>query len=188
MPQDGPKIVPRSLLAALGRSWTALGPLFGRSWPLLAALGSLLVRLEPLPADLGASWGDLGAVLKTLGAMRVKFIDFMTPSSSGLMVSPLENPACSGGIACGEPRRGAAVITRGAAPPRDFLRKFLRDLRENSTCSTRDVHKGFSTRRGCAGGGGLKSASRDHRRHPLCSTVLKVLSVFVRTGAGDHCG
>ena len=35
MPQDGPKIVPRALLAVLGRSWAALGPLLaalGRSW------------------------------------------------------------------------------------------------------------------------------------------------------------
>ena len=105
-PQDGSK-------SPLGRSWALLHrswAFFGRSWgvgkrsgaplgPLLAALGSLLVRLEPLPADLGAAWGDLGAVLKTLGAMRVKFIDFMTPRSSGLMVPPLENPACSGALA-----------------------------------------------------------------------------------------
>ena len=49
MPQDGLKIAPRALLAAHGRSWTALGPLLaalGRSW------------LAP-----GASWGDLGAIL-----------------------------------------------------------------------------------------------------------------------------
>ena len=92
------KMAPRSFQEPSWPLLVALGPLLGRSWPLLAALGSLLVRLEPLPADLGASWGDLGAVLKTLGAMRVKFIDFMTPSSSGLMVSPLENPACSGAI------------------------------------------------------------------------------------------
>ena len=45
MPQDGPKIAPRGLLAALGRSGTALGPL-------LAALGRSWLAL-------GASWGDL---------------------------------------------------------------------------------------------------------------------------------
>ena len=62
MPQDGPKIVPRALLAALGRSWTALGPL-------LAALGRSWLAPGASWADLGASWGDLGAILGDLGAI-----------------------------------------------------------------------------------------------------------------------
>ena len=69
MPQDGPKIVPRTLLAALGRSWIALGPLLGRSWPLLAALGSLLVRLGPILEPLEAILGRLGAILGRLGGI-----------------------------------------------------------------------------------------------------------------------
>ena len=98
MPQDGPKIVPRALLAALGRSWTARRPLLAALGLLLAALGSLLVRLGPFLADLGASWGDLGAVSKALGAIRVKFMDFMTPGSAGRMVPPQENRPLLGAI------------------------------------------------------------------------------------------
>ena len=60
MPQDGPQIVPRALLAALGRSWAALGPF-------LAALGSLLVRLGLILEPLGAILGRLGAKLDSLG-------------------------------------------------------------------------------------------------------------------------
>ena len=62
VPQDGPKIVPRALLAALGRSWAALG-LF------LAALGRSWLALGTTWADLGASWGDLRAILGDLGAI-----------------------------------------------------------------------------------------------------------------------
>ena len=62
MPQDGPQIVPRALLAALGRSWAALGPL-------LAALGRSSLALGASWADLGRSWGDLGAILGDLGAI-----------------------------------------------------------------------------------------------------------------------
>ena len=61
MPQDGPKIVPRGLLAALGRSWTALRPL-------LAALGRSWLAPSASWADLGASWGDLGPSWGDLGA------------------------------------------------------------------------------------------------------------------------
>ena len=35
----------------------------GRSWPLLAALGSLLVRLGPILEALGAILGRLGGIL-----------------------------------------------------------------------------------------------------------------------------
>ena len=63
MPQDGPIIVPRALLAALGRSWAALGPL-------LAALGRSWLALGASWADLGASLGDLGAILGDLGAIK----------------------------------------------------------------------------------------------------------------------
>ena len=69
MPQDGPKIVPRALLAALGRSWTALGPLLaalGRSW---LAPGASWADLGASWGDLGPSWGDLGAILGDLGAI-----------------------------------------------------------------------------------------------------------------------
>ena len=69
MPPDGPKVVPKALLAALGRSWHALGPL-------LAALGWLLARLGPILVPLGAflgrlarSWGDLRAILAGQGAI-----------------------------------------------------------------------------------------------------------------------
>ena len=60
MPQDGPKIVPKALLAALGRSWAALGPL-------LAALGRSWLALGASWGDLGASWADLGPILGDLG-------------------------------------------------------------------------------------------------------------------------
>ena len=69
MPQDGPKIVPRALLAALGRSWTALGPLLaalGRSW---LAPGASWADLGASWGDLGPSWGDLGASLGDLEAI-----------------------------------------------------------------------------------------------------------------------
>ena len=62
VPQDGPQIVPRALLAALGRSWAALGPL-------LAALVRSWLALGASWADLGASWGNLGAILGDLGAI-----------------------------------------------------------------------------------------------------------------------
>ena len=55
MPQDGLKIVPRALLAALG--------------PLLVALGRSWLALGASWAHLGACWGDLGAILGDLGAM-----------------------------------------------------------------------------------------------------------------------
>ena len=70
MPQDGPKIVPRALLAALGRSWTALGSLLaalGRSW---LAPGASWADLGASWGDLGPSWGDLGAILGDLGAIK----------------------------------------------------------------------------------------------------------------------
>ena len=69
MPQDGPKIVPRALLAALCRSWNALGPLLaalGRSW---LAPGASWADLGASWGDLGPSWGDLGASLGDLGAI-----------------------------------------------------------------------------------------------------------------------
>ena len=69
MPQDGPKILPRALLAALGRSWIALGPLLaalGRSW--LAPRASWADH-GPSSADVGPSWGDLGAILGNLRAI-----------------------------------------------------------------------------------------------------------------------
>ena len=78
---------------------TEVGRLHARIEALEKENRLLKLRLEPLPADLGASWGDLGAVFKALGAMRVKFIDFMTPRSAGGMVPPPENPACSGALA-----------------------------------------------------------------------------------------
>ena len=65
MPQDGPKILPRAVLAALGRSWTALGPLLGRSWALLG----------PSWAALGRSWGPLEGLLAALGALLANFDD-----------------------------------------------------------------------------------------------------------------
>ena len=62
MPEDGLQIAPRALLAALGRSWTALGPL-------LAALGRSWLAPGASWGDLGPSWGDLGAILGHLGAI-----------------------------------------------------------------------------------------------------------------------
>ena len=66
MPQDGPKIVPRALLAALGHSWTALGPL-------LAALGRSWLEPGASWVDLGASWGDLGPSWGEIGWSRGDF-------------------------------------------------------------------------------------------------------------------
>ena len=69
MLQNDPQIVPRALLAALGRSWIALGPLLaalGRSW--LAPRASWADH-GASSADLGPSWGDLGAILGNLGAI-----------------------------------------------------------------------------------------------------------------------
>ena len=63
MPQDGPKIVPRALLAALGRSWTALGQL-------LAALGRSWLAPGASWAASGRSWGDLGGSWDDLGRPR----------------------------------------------------------------------------------------------------------------------
>ena len=60
MPPDGPKVVPKALLAALGRSWHALGPL-------LAALGRSWLAPGASWADLGASWGVLGPSCAILG-------------------------------------------------------------------------------------------------------------------------
>ena len=61
--QKAAKIVPRAVLAALGRSWTALGPL-------LAALGRSWLAPGASWADLGASWGDLGPSWGDLGAIK----------------------------------------------------------------------------------------------------------------------
>ena len=63
MQQNAPKIVPRVLLAALGRSEATLGPFF-------AALGSLLVRLRLILEPLGAILGDLGAIWSDLEAIK----------------------------------------------------------------------------------------------------------------------
>ena len=125
MPQDGPKIVPRALLAALGRSWTALGPL-------LAALGRSWLAPGASWADLGASWGDLGPSWGDLGRSW---------GILGRSWAPKRKI----------PNEGAAVIARRVAPPRDFLRKFLpsRDLK--SLLNIRDVHGGATTRRAALG-------------------------------------
>ena len=118
MPQDGPKIVPRALLAALGLSWTALGPLLaalGRSW---LAPGASWADLGASWGDLGPSWGDLGAILGDLGAIL--------------------------GAPEGLNSFGGRRWSRDAwPPPRDFLRKFLpsRDLK--SLLIDRDIAGGL---------------------------------------------
>jgi len=63
MPQDGPKIVPRALLAALVRSWTALEALFGGLGAVLSHLGAILSGLGPLLGGLGVVLGRLEAIL-----------------------------------------------------------------------------------------------------------------------------
>ena len=146
MPQDGPKIVPRALLAALGRSWTALGPLLAALEPLLAALGSLLVRLgpilEPLGAILGRSGSDLGRPRGDLGAIL--------PLKEGIFFR--------GG---GRGRRHSAA---GWSPLETFCRKFLpsRDLK--NLLFFRDLRVGFSTRRAALGAADLERPAGGDRR------------------------
>ena len=62
MPQDGPKIVPRALLAALGRSWIALGLSLADLGASGSDLGSLLGDLEAILERLGANLSRLGAI------------------------------------------------------------------------------------------------------------------------------
>ena len=125
MPQDGPKIVPRALLAALGRSWSALGPV-------LAALGSLLVRLGPILEPLGAILGRLGAILGR---------------SWGILGRPWAprtrwaNP--KGGLA---PEGGGGGRAPRGPPLETFFESFFEIFEK-----TRDVHKGPSTRRAALG-------------------------------------
>ena len=126
MPQDGPKIVPRGLLAALGRSWTALRPLLaalGRSW---LAPGASWADLGASWGDRGPSWGDLGALLEDLGAIL----------------------GAQGGV---KTPRVAAVVWSSGAPPRDFLQKVSAFKGLEITTMIRDVHNGPTTRRAALG-------------------------------------
>ena len=148
--------------------------------PLLAALVRLLGDLGASGSDLGSLLGDLEAILERLGA-NLGRLRAILGRLGGIL-------GRSGAPKSSEVTKGAAVHRAERGPPRDFLRKFLRDLREYKGSSKRSSSEWIHNTPCCAGGGGLKSASRDHRRHPLCSTVLKVLSVFVRTNAGNHCG
>ena len=78
MPQDGPKIVPRALWAALGRSWAALELLLAALRPFLAALGRLLGRswavLGPLLGALGGLFGARGRSWEPPGRFRLDFL------------------------------------------------------------------------------------------------------------------
>ena len=103
MLQDGPKILPRALLAALGRSWTALGPSSGDLRESGSDPGGLLERSWSDLAGLGANLGRLEAILAPLGAILGR-------SWAPKRINPSE---------------GAAALARSGAPLRDFLRKFL---------------------------------------------------------------
>ena len=61
--------------------------------------------------------------------------------------------------------RVAAAFARSGPPPRDFLRKFLRDLRENKRFNLRDLHGGFTTRRAALGAADLNGL-RPHAAGP----------------------
>ena len=131
MPQDDPNIVPRALLAALGRSWTALGPLLaalGRSW---LALGASWADLGASWADLGPSWGDLGASMGDLGAIL-------------------------GAQERGSTLKGVGGRTEQGGPPRDYGVVFFEMFENPKGCSTRDVHEGFTTRRAALGAADLE--------------------------------
>ena len=147
MPQDGPKIVPRALLAALGRSGTALGPL-------LAALGRSWLAPGPSWADLGASWGDLGGSWGDLGRPR------------GIL-----------------PKGGRRHSRRAWPPLETFCESFCLQGLERPTILQRSSRESYNTPC-CARGGGLKSASRDHRRHPLGSDRCESAFGFCE----DRCG
>ena len=139
-PQDRSK-------SPLGRSWSLLDRSWaapGRSWPLLARSWCVLGRSWSLLgrswAVLGRSWGDLGGSWGDLGRPRG-----------------------------GNPGVGSAVVLRRVAPPRDFLRKFLRSRDLDITSITRDVLKGSTTRRAALGAADPGRAAREHRRpHQGC--------------------
>ena len=76
MPPDGPKIVPRALLAALGSLWDRSWAALGRSWlPPGASWGDLGASW----GDLEPSWGDLGAILGAQERLRPKGVGGRRP-------------------------------------------------------------------------------------------------------------
>ena len=64
MPQDGPKMVPRALLAALGRSWTALGASEQNLGTSCSDKTTLSERSGRDLDRLGATGGDLVPILE----------------------------------------------------------------------------------------------------------------------------
>ena len=110
-------------------SWAALGPLLALLKAILgrreAIWGGLLGDLEAILGRLGANLGRLGAIL-------------------GRSWAPKKAGFCE----------GAAVGRSRVAPPRDFLRKFLRSRDLDITTIIRDVHGSFTTRVPCCAGGG----------------------------------
>ena len=61
-------------------------------------------------------------------------------------------------------RRGAAVIARSGAPPRDFLQKVSAFKGLEITTMIRDVHEGLTTRRAALGAADLERPAGEHRR------------------------
>ena len=139
MPQDGPKIVPRALLAALGRSWNALGPF-------LAALGRSWLAHGASSADLGASWGDLGAIWERSWAAKRGSWGDLTAQRGDLL------------------SRGRRHSAAGWSPLREFLRKFLTSRDLKNLLLFRDLRVSPSTRRAALGAADLERPAGGDRR------------------------
>ena len=142
MPQDGPKIVPRALLAALGRSWTALGPSSGDLGASGSDPGGLLERSWSDLARLGTPWGLWGRSWRDLGRSWGHL------NSQDRLTSP----------------RGRRLAFAGWHPLETFCRKFLPSRDLENLLFFRDLRLSPSTRRAALGAADLERPAGGDRR------------------------
>ena len=151
----------------LGCPWPPLGCSWGALGPLLAALGALLGHSWPL---LGRSW----PLLAGLGSLLKKCAFF--PARVHVYVHLSWAPRWEGGRSGVD---GGRRCSRAACPPWILSAKVSSFKGLENTTYIRDVQcDPQHAVPCCAGGGGLKSASRDHRRHPLGFDRCERLSIF----------
>ena len=163
--------------AVLGRSWGGPWGVLARSWASRSDLGGLLGDLGAILERLGANLGSLGPILGRLGGILRRSWAPVCVHTCARVRDQEGSWTLLGAQRGATSQRVAAVVMRSGAPPRDFLRKFLRDLRDLQRCSPGTYNTPF-----CDRGGGSRTPCGRNTAAPSqgCSACGLCLATVVR--------